>query len=104
MSVKREGNPDGQLFGETMVFTGSLSIPRSEAADLAAQVGCNVGQGVTKKTTLLVVGDQDISTLGGKNKSSKHIKAEELIKKGQRLRIITESDFKQLVAQSQSIV
>jgi DNA polymerase-3 subunit epsilon len=40
-----------------------------------------------------VVGDQDISRLGGKDKSSKHVKAEELIAKGQKIRILGESDF-----------
>ena len=52
---------------------------------------------MTKKTTLLVVGDQDLSKLSGKDKSSKHIKAEELISEGQSIRILKESDFEELV-------
>lgn len=95
--VSREGNPDGPLFGEVLVFTGSLSLPRSEAADLAARVGCRVDGGVTKRTTLLVVGDEDIERLAGHDKSSKHRKAEELIQCGQPIRIIRESDFSELV-------
>lgn len=98
--VSREGNPEGDLYGEVIVFTGSLYLTRSEAADLAATVGCAVGSGVTKKTTLLVVGDQDITRLAGKDKSSKHIKAETLISKGQNLRILTETDFRELVTSS----
>ena len=97
-SIKREGNSDGDLYGEVIVFTGTLEIPRSEAADLAAKAGCTVGQGVTKKTSLLIVGDIDVSKLAGKEKTSKHIKAEQLILKGQNLRIIKESDFKELVS------
>jgi len=100
-AIMRDGNPEGQLYGEVMVFTGALEIPRKEAADLAASIGCSVAQGVTKKTSLLVVGDQDISKLAGKEKSSKHLKAEELIKKGRKIRIIKESDFKELVRYSQ---
>lgn len=96
-SVKRDGNPDGILYGEIMVFTGELEMSRREAADLASKVGCQVGAGVTKKTTLLVVGDQDITKLAGNSKSSKHRKAEDLISKGQRIRIIRESDFRELV-------
>lgn len=96
-AIKRSGNPEGELYGEVMVFTGSLDIPRKEAADLAACAGCSVGIGVTKKTSILVVGDQDISKLAGKNKSSKHTKAEQLIQKGQNIRILKESDFKELV-------
>jgi len=96
-AIKRDGNPEGELYGEILVFTGALEIPRREAADLAASIGCAVAAGVTKKTTLLVVGDQDIFKLAGKEKSSKHIKAEQLIKKGQSIRILKESDFKELV-------
>jgi len=54
-----------------------------------------VASGVTKKTTLLVVGDQDIKKLAGYEKSSKHRKAEELIQSGIPLRILKESDFKE---------
>lgn len=96
-AIKREGNPEGELYGEILVFTGALVIPRREAADLASSIGCTVAQGVTKKTSLLVVGDQDVSRLAGKEKSIKHLKAEGLIKKGQKIRIIKESDFKELV-------
>ena len=83
--------PEGALYGEILVFTGALEIPRREAADLAAVIGCQVASGVTKKTTLLVVGDQDIEKLAGRDKSSKHRKAEELIEKGTPIRILKES-------------
>lgn len=65
---------------------------------MAAQIGCQVGANVTKKTTLLVVGDQDIKRLAGHERSSKHRKAEELISIGFQIRIIRESDFKELAA------
>jgi len=93
--VKREGNPEGALYGEVLVFTGALEIPRREAADLAATIGCQVASGITQKTTMLVVGDQDIKKLAGHEKSSKHRKAEDLIKKGIPIRILKESDFKE---------
>ena len=82
--------------GEVLVFTGAFEIPRREAADLAAAIGCQVASGVTKKTTMLVVGDQDIKKLAGHEKSSKHRKAEELIEKGIPIRILKESDFKEI--------
>ena len=69
-----------------MVFTGALEIPRREAADLAAAVGCDVAQGVTKNTTLLIVGDMDVKRLAGHEKSSKHRKAELLIANGYPIR------------------
>jgi DNA polymerase-3 subunit epsilon len=95
--VERDGNPEGDLYGEVLVFTGALELPRSEAADLAASIGCQVAPGVTKKTSILVVGDQDITKLAGHEKSSKHRKAEQLVEEGYRIRIVRESDFKTLV-------
>lgn len=96
--IALEGNPDGALYGETLVFTGALSMPRRQAADMAAAAGCKVASNVTKKTTILVVGDQDIQRLAGHTKSSKHRKAEKLLEKGHRLQIICESDFVRLIA------
>lgn len=100
-AIQRDGNPEGDLFGEIVVFTGALEQPRSEAADLAASIGCQVAQNVTKKTTLLVVGDQDVSRLAGHEKSSKHRKAEQLAADGHQIRIIRETDFKELVWSAQ---
>jgi len=96
--VARDGDPEGPLFGEVLVFTGTLAILRREAADMAAKIGCTVADGVNKKTTILVVGDQDVRKLAGQEKSSKHRKAEDLILKGQAIRILKESDFKELVS------
>lgn len=96
--VTQDGNPEGALDGESIVFTGALEMVRSLAAKLAADAGCDVSEGVNKKTTLLVVGDQDIKKLAGHMKSSKHRKAESLILAGQTLRILSESDFRTLLA------
>lgn len=94
---KREGNADGPLYGEVLVFTGALHIPREHAADAAASMGCQVAANVSKATTLLVVGDQDVALLAGHAKSSKHRRAEELIAKGIPIRILRETDFQELV-------
>lgn len=96
--VARDGNPEGPFYGEVIVFTGALNIPRREAADMAASVGCEVAPNVNKKTTLLVVGDTDVTRLAGHEKSSKHRKAEELIAGGFPIRIIRETDFRELVS------
>ena len=95
-----DANPEGPLYGEILVFTGTLSMMRHNAAVVAANAGCQVEDGVTKHTTLLVVGDQDIRKLAGHEKSSKHRKAKELIKKGQHIRIVGESDFKSIIGQT----
>jgi DNA polymerase-3 subunit epsilon len=96
-AIVMDGNPEGDLYGQSVVFTGSLTIPRRLAAQMAAVAGCKVADSVGESTTLLVIGDQDIRRLAGHEKSSKHRKAEGLIARGVAIRILGESDFKRLV-------
>ncbi len=96
--IKRIGKEGGALYGETIVFTGSLSVSRRDAADIAAEAGSNVASGVSRKTTILVVGIQDMTQLNGYKKSSKQRKAENLITNGADIQIISESDFFELAA------
>lgn len=91
------GNPGGPFAGEKIVFTGALEIPRREAATMAAEAGFDVLAGVTKKVDVLVVGNQDARKLGGHEVSSKQRKAEELVRAGHQMQIITEADFFSLV-------
>lgn len=91
--VARGGNVHGPLYGETIVFTGALSVPRRELVDQAVEWGCNYKPNVSKKVTMLVVGTQDKRKLLGHEKSRKHRRAEELIRMGNDIRILTESDF-----------
>jgi DNA polymerase-3 subunit epsilon len=97
-AITLDGDPAGALAGSVVVFTGALGMSRSEAAELAACVGMTVKAGVTKQTTHLVVGDQDLTVLAGHTKSSKHRRAEEMQGAGHPIRIIGESEFKTLVA------
>jgi len=91
------GSHQGALHGEVVVFTGALSVSRDEAAKLAASIGCDVDVSVTNRTTLLVVGDQDLDRLAGKKKSSKHLKVERLIEDGHAIKVLSESDFRGMV-------
>lgn len=93
IAINLDGNPEGPLFGESLVFTGALSIPRREAGIIASKIGCKVTNTVAKTTTMLVVGIQDNTKLAGYEKSSKHRKAEELIESGVNIRILSEKDF-----------
>ena len=52
---------------------------------------------MSRKVTLTVVGEQDLATLVGHTKSSKHRRAEELISEGFDIRIIGELEFLELV-------
>ncbi len=98
-----EGDPSGPLAGETVVFTGKMEIPRGRAAEAAAKMGCNVADIVNKRTTILVVGDQDLRRTKGNEKSSKHRKAEDMIASGTPIRIVGESDFMLIVGPAASM-
>lgn len=91
--IRLEAKSDGPLAGEVCVFTGQLKISRSDAARIANEAGAAVEPIVNKKTTIVVVGEQDLNRLAGKAKSVKHLKAEELAAKGFPIRIVQESDF-----------
>lgn len=99
-ALSREPAEEGRFSGHSVVFTGSLEIVRGEAAQLALAAGMAVQDGVTKLTTLLVVGDQDVARFNGNEKSRKHRKAEAMIADGYPIRIIQESDFMALVEEA----
>lgn len=91
--IALNGNPEGHLTGENIVFTGKLSISRKTAASMAADAGCNVQSSVSSDTTILVVGMLDLRRLNGKNKSSKQLKAERFIEQGIEINIVSEEDL-----------
>ncbi len=97
-SVAITGNQNGPLFGHVACFTGQLAMSRMEAATFAAGAGITVKVSVSKKVTLLVVGDQDMSTLAGHDKSSKHRRAEALQQEGHKIKILGETEFLNLIA------
>jgi len=92
--LRRTGNADGPLHGEVVVLTGGFELSRTEQANLAAQAGCEVANSITKKTTLVVVGDRRFAR---GERSSKWRKAEQLAEQGLPVRVISESDFRALV-------
>ncbi len=47
----------GPLAGREFVFTGRLSVPRAEAEAAARAAGATVGERVTRRTSVLVVGE-----------------------------------------------
>ena len=95
--VKPDANPAGALFGETILFTGRLRIPRSQATEMAAEAGCVVVNTANKSITLLVVGTQAKRSLKGYEKSTKHRTVERLLKSGVEVQILSESDFSELM-------
>lgn len=92
--LRREGHEDGPLHGESIVLTGGFDLSKPEQADLASRMGCEVANGVTKKTTLVVVGD---SRFARGERSGKWRRAEDLIQQGVPIKIMSESAFRELV-------
>ncbi len=72
-----------RLAGQTVVFTGEISMDRSRAEELVRAHGGAVGSSVTQKTTLVVVGDSP---------GSKYEKAKAL-----GVKILDESEFEKLI-------
>jgi DNA polymerase-3 subunit epsilon len=85
------------LEGDVVVFTGRLSMSRDAAAEVVAKCGCDVADSVNKRTTILVVGDQDLRKTKGQERSAKHRRAEQLVADGYSIRIVGESDFLRIV-------
>lgn len=93
IEVSTEADPNSELFGKNIVFTGKLSVfSRKEAAELVASRGGTPQNGINKETDYVVVGDfTDVMIKG--NKSTKLKKAEKMISEGKELEIISEEDF-----------
>ncbi|WP_426036455.1 exonuclease domain-containing protein [Brevundimonas sp. DC300-4] len=95
--VARQGGAEGPLTDQCIVMTGDFTVPKSAMADLIAAAGGAVTSTVSRKTTMLVLGVQDSTTFAGKDKSAKHLKAEELAAAGQLLRIVTEVELRTMI-------
>ena len=87
-------NPDHYFYGLYFCFTGKLErMTRKEAITMVALTGGIPENNVTKKTNILVVGEQDWRVVGKRGLSSKMEKAQSLLENGQNIEIMTEDDF-----------
>lgn len=95
---KTEFDEEHPLFGKVCVFTGTLErMQRKEAMQLVADFGGIPGDGVTKKTNYLILGNNDYCKTIKDGKSSKQKKAEKMILEGADLQIIPEIVFYDIV-------
>lgn len=90
---------DHPFHNMNIVFTGTLTMFRRDEAHRVVELfGGRPKTSVSKKTNFLVAGVQDLRQLAaGTNESSKLRKARELRDKGIDVRIITDTDFTELV-------
>lgn len=81
------------LEGHSVAFTGTLSVFRELAEQAVRHLGGECTGGPTQRSTIFVAGTPNILQNKGQLKGAKYRKAEELIDKGQDLRILREADF-----------
>ena len=87
-------NPKSPLFEQHCAFTGKLQkYTRKEAMQVIAGIGGLGENGVTKKTRFLILGTQ-----AKEGKSNKQLKAEKNLEKGQKIEIIPEGAFYDMLA------
>lgn len=87
------------LFGQTVVFTGNLAIPRQRAKERAAELGAQPASRVTRRTTVLVVGDGfAASDLRSGCATAKARRVVDLHAQGQRIEVLSEGEFLQMTA------
>ena len=98
-----DADPQHALFGHHVAFTGTLAVPRAKAKELAAAHGATTSSRVTGATTLLVLGDgfsaEDLddprNALALRSRKAREALAR--VQKGQAIRFISESDYRQLL-------
>ena len=82
-------NPKSPIYDQYCAFTGKLKkYTRQEAMQIVAAVGGFSEKAVTKKTRFLILGTQV-----KEKKSNKQLKAERNLEKGQKIEIIPELAF-----------
>lgn len=95
--ITREGDGDGPLIDESIIFTGNFTVDKFELADMAHMAGAAVRKRVTQETTMVVVGELPAGVAGADGKSSNLRRAEQLAAKGAPILLVTEDDFRELV-------
>lgn len=90
-------DPSHPLYGQTVVFTGDLGISRPQAKQRAAVLGARPASTVTRKTTVLVVGDGFVaSDLRSGRVTGKARRVMELHDRGQNIEVLSEAEFLQM--------
>ncbi|MDJ0357165.1 exonuclease domain-containing protein [Paenarthrobacter sp. PH39-S1] len=91
-------DPHHPLFGQMVVFTGNLQLPRGAAKERAAGLGAQPASSVTRKTTVLVVGDGFVAAdLRSGRLTSKARRVLELHGRGQSIEVLSEGEFMQMI-------
>ncbi|THJ66229.1 exonuclease [Arthrobacter echini] len=100
-SPDTQADPHHPLYGQTVVFTGTLGIPRPQAKQRAARLGAQPASSVTRRTTMLVVGDGFVvADLRHGRVTGKVRRVLELKERGHSIDVLSEDQFLQLTGVS----
>ena len=97
ISTSSSINQDSAFYQKSICFTGALSIPRKDAAQLVVNIGGAAQNGINKKTDYLVIGDISYSTNVKNGITGKMKRANELMNAGQDITILTETLFMEML-------
>lgn len=97
-TANQEFDEEHPLFNQVCVFTGTLEgMERREAMQAVINVGGRCSDQVTKDTNYLIVGSLEYSSNMRGDKSSKILKAEKCLLKGQDIKVISQKAFVDLL-------
>ena len=99
VSLVEAAEPDGRFDGMRFAFTGELTfLTREQAQDTVERQGGRAIGSVSKKTNVVVVGDDVSDSFKRSGETTrKFAKALELRKSGESIRIISESEFLDMI-------
>jgi DNA polymerase-3 subunit epsilon len=90
-------DPGHPLYGQTIVFTGTLGISRPQAKTQAARCGAQPASAVTRRTTVLVVGDGFVAAdLRSGRVTGKARRVLQLREHGHQVEVLSEAEFLQM--------
>ena len=97
---KIPGNPDGEFYGEIVVFTGLGQDTLDYFAEQAVKIGYTIHPNVTKKTTVLVLDDDYAFRVENydRRRTGNHKRAERYVASGQEIKILPLHDFISMIA------
>lgn len=97
-SIPVDAQPDNDLYGMNVVFTGKMeSMKRDDARAAVVHIGGFAPERLTMETDYLVVGVQDLRVVGEKGLSGKMKTAAKYKEKGCDIEIIDEQDFLEML-------
>lgn len=99
-TLRREKFARSPLLDTSFVFTGDFDIEREDIEQMARDVGAVVRGSISSKTDYVVVGD--LAGYGGSTQKSRD--AEEVIRKGGKLKKITEAEFAAMIEEASPLV